>query len=87
MALHYGKHLAACFGAELLVLHVIESHAANVTDQGEYARLCSWIPDETRVRCSLKEIIWRGNAAEQIVEMASSGACDIIVLGEMHLIH
>lgn len=83
-ALEHAVAVSKCFGAELLALHVIESHAAEVTDQDEHARLCSWIPDETRVRCSLKEIIRRGDAAEQIIEMASSGGCDLIVLGAQH---
>lgn len=83
-ALEHAVAVATCFGAELHVLHVIESQAIDVTDQAEHARLCAWIPDETRSRCSLKEIIRRGNAAEQIIEMASSTACDIIVLGAQH---
>ena len=83
-ALEHAVAVSKCFEAELLVLHVIEPHAADVTDQGEHARLCSWIPDETRARCSLKEIIRRGDAAEQIIEMASSEGCDIIVLGAQH---
>ena len=83
-ALEHAVAVSKCFGAELLVLHVIESHAAEVADQDEHARLCSWIPDETRARCSLREIIRRGDAAEQIIEMASNVACDIIVLGAQH---
>jgi nucleotide-binding universal stress UspA family protein len=83
-ALQHAVALSKCFASELLVLHVIESHVVDVTDRGEYARLCSWIPDETRGRCNLKEIIRRGDAAEQIIEMASSSACDIIVLGAQH---
>ncbi len=83
-ALEHAVAISKCFGAELLVLHVIESPAADVTDHGEHARLCSWIPDETRARCSLKEIVRRGDAAEQIIEMASSAGCDLIVLGAQH---
>lgn len=83
-ALEHAVAISKCFGAKLLVLHVVESPAADVTDQGEHARLCSWIPDDSRARCSLKEIIRRGDAAEQIIEMASSIACDIIVLGAQH---
>jgi nucleotide-binding universal stress UspA family protein len=51
-ALEHAVAVSKCFEAELLVLHVIEPHAADVTDQGEHAHLCSWIPDETRARCS-----------------------------------
>jgi nucleotide-binding universal stress UspA family protein len=83
-ALEHAVAVSNCLGADLLALHVIESHAEDVTDEGEHARLCSWVPDETRARCSLKEIIRRGNAAEQIIEMASSTACDLIVLGAEH---
>jgi nucleotide-binding universal stress UspA family protein len=83
-ALEYAVVVSKCFGAELLVLHVIESHTSNMTDQDEHARLCSWIPDETRARCSLREIIRRGDPAEQIIQMASSKACDIIILGVEH---
>ncbi len=83
-ALEHAVAVSKCFGAELLVLHVIEPPAAEVTDQDEHARLCSWIPNESRARCSLKEIVRRGDAAEQIIEMASSTACDIIVLGAQH---
>ncbi len=83
-AFGYAVAISKRLEAELLVLHVIESHAENVTDQEEHVRLCSWIPDEVRERCSLREIVRRGNAAEQIIEMVSSTACDMIILGAQH---
>ena len=81
-ALEHAVAISKCFGAKLLVLHVIESR--DVAEQSEHSRLCAWIPDEARARCSVKEIIRRGDAAEQIIEMTSSSACDIIVLGAQH---
>ncbi len=83
-AFEYAVAISKRLEAELRVLHVIESQAEDVTDQEGHDRLCSWIPDEVRARCSLSEVIRRGNAAEQIIEMVSSTGCDMIVLGAQH---
>jgi nucleotide-binding universal stress UspA family protein len=83
-ALEHAVAISKCFEAELLVLHVIESHSTDVRDDDERNRLCAWIPDGTRSRCSLKEIVQRGDAAEKIIEVASSAGCDIIVVGAQH---
>jgi len=83
-ALEHAVAISKCFGAELLVLHVIESQSRDVVEQSEHSRLCTWVPDSMRSRCSLKEIIRRGDAAEQIIQMTSSEACDMLVLGAQH---
>ncbi len=83
-ALEYAVGISKCFEAELLVLHVIETHSTEIKEKDEHGRLCAWIPDDIRSRCSLKEIVRRGDAAEQIIEVASSASCDIIVLGAQH---
>jgi nucleotide-binding universal stress UspA family protein len=83
-ALEHAVEMSRCFKAELLVLHVIESRSTDVKDEDEHRRLCAWVPDGVRSRCSLREIVRRGNAAEQIIEVASSGGCDLIVLGAQH---
>ncbi len=83
-ALEHAVGISKCFAAELLVLHVIESHSTDIKEKDEHGRLCAWIPDEIRSRCSLKEIVRRGDAAEQIIEVASSVSCDMIVLGAQH---
>ena len=83
-ALEHAAGITKCFEAELVVLHVIESHSTDVKEKNEHGRLCAWIPDDIRSRCSLKEIVRRGDAAEQIVEAASSASCDMIVLGTQH---
>jgi nucleotide-binding universal stress UspA family protein len=83
-ALEHAVPIAKCFGAELLVLHVTESQSTDVAEKDEHGRLCAWVPDDIRSRCSLKEIVRRGDAAEQIIEVASSEGCDIIVLGSQH---
>jgi nucleotide-binding universal stress UspA family protein len=83
-ALEHAVAISKCFGADLLVLHVIEPHLTGIEEKDEHGRLCEWIPDDIRSRCSLKEIVRRGDAAEQIVEVVSSASCDMIVLGGQH---
>jgi nucleotide-binding universal stress UspA family protein len=83
-ALEHALEMSKCFKAELLVLHVIESQLTDIKEGEEHGRLCAWVPDSIRSRCSLKEIVRRGDAAEQIIEAATSGGCDIIVLGAQH---
>jgi len=83
-ALEHAVGLSKCFEAELLVLHVIESYSTDINEEEEHGRLCAWIPDSIRSRCSLKEVVRRGDAAEQIIEAASSAGCDMIVLGAQH---
>jgi len=83
-ALEHAVGISKCFEAELLVLHVIESHSTDVKEEEEHGRLCAWIPDGVRSRCSLREVVRRGEAAEQIIEAASSAGCDMIVLGAQH---
>ncbi|OGP88576.1 MAG: hypothetical protein A2156_06240 [Deltaproteobacteria bacterium RBG_16_48_10] len=83
-ALEHAVAISKCFGAELLVLHVIEPHSTRIKEKDEHRRLCAWIPDDIRSRCSLKEIVRRGDAAEQIIEAVSSERCDMIVRGGQH---
>jgi nucleotide-binding universal stress UspA family protein len=83
-ALEHAVEMSKCFEAELLVLHVIESHLTEIKEEEEHGRLCAWVPDSVRSRCSLKEVVRRGDAAEQIIEVASSAGCDMIVLGAQH---
>jgi nucleotide-binding universal stress UspA family protein len=83
-ALEHAVAMAECFGAELMVLNVVESPASQAADPDELDRLCRWIPDDFRPHCSFQETIRRGDAAEQIIGQASSTGCDLIVLGAQH---
>ena len=83
-ALEHAVSISKCFGAELLVLHVIESRSSDVKEEVEHGRLCAWVSDDIRSRCSLKEIVRRGDAAEKITEMAQDQAIDLIVLESQH---
>ncbi len=84
-ALEHAVVMAERFAAELTVIHAIESTSAPHQDEGEEKdRLCDWIPQELRPRCALQEVIRRGNAAEQIIDLAVSMDADLIVLGAQH---
>ncbi len=82
-ALHQAVAIVESFSANLLVIHVLES-LGEEAEERQMDRLCSWIPESIRSRCQLKEMIRRGNAAEQILEAAESANCDMIVLGARH---
>ena len=83
-ALDHAVAVAECFRADLTVLHVIESPSGEESEQAAHKTLCTWIPEEMRPRCNLREIIRRGGAAEQIIETALSLGCDLIVIGAQH---
>ena len=83
-ALEHAVSISKTFEAELLVLHVIEFQSNDVREGLEHGRLCAWISDDVRSRCSLKEIVRQGDAAEKIVEVAQDEASDLIVLGAQH---
>ncbi len=82
-ALQQALSIAERFSAQLLVVHVLESPGGG-PEQKEMDRLCTWIPEDIRARCQIKEIVRKGNAAEQILEVAESVNCDMLVLGAQH---
>ncbi len=75
-ALSVAVGLAACLDATVTALHVQEPHAAD-----SVPNLCSWIPAEDRARCNTRELVRHGDAAEEIVAVASEEPYDLIVLG------
>ncbi len=78
----WAAKIAEKTGAELTVLHVVEKTAGDDSpDEGIRQRLCDWVTPSIRSRCMVKEIIRRGNAAEQIVQEAESAGADLLVVG------
>jgi nucleotide-binding universal stress UspA family protein len=75
-ALSIAGALSAAFGARLTVLHVHEAG-----DSRPVKDLCAWIPAEERARCSVEELERHGNAAEEIVRVASEESPDLLVIG------
>jgi nucleotide-binding universal stress UspA family protein len=84
LALEHAVSIAECFRADLQVLHVIERDMVEAEERDETDRLCQWIPQSIRSRCSLKEFVEKGDAAERIIAVAAAQACDMIILGAQH---
>lgn len=78
-ALEVAARLAASIGAELNVLHVAEP-----LGQGARPDICSWLPESDRLSCRIQEIVASGDAAEQILRLASESSADLLVLGARH---
>lgn len=83
-SLELAATLSLKFDAQLTAIHVVESHAQKNQQEDELKQLCDWIPGEMRSRCNLRELTDRGNAAEQVIQMANSIGCDLIVIGAQH---
>jgi nucleotide-binding universal stress UspA family protein len=81
-ALDYAVHLADCFVAQLTVLSVEESGMGTVEEQME--SFCDAVPEDLRSKCSMKQLMRKGNAAEEIVGEAKALGSDLIVLGAQH---
>jgi nucleotide-binding universal stress UspA family protein len=75
-ALALATGLSACFGASLTVLHVQEPSGAHAVSD-----LCSWIPQEERARCDIREQVRHGHASEEIVRLATEESFDLVILG------
>ncbi len=75
-ALALAAGLSACFGAGLTVLHVQEPSGAHAVSD-----LCSWIPQEERARCDIREQVRHGHASEEIVRLATEESFDLVILG------
>ena len=75
-ALAVAAAFGACFDASVTALHVHEEHGG-----GRIPDLCEWIPAEERSRCNLRELVRHGNAAEEIIKLASEEEYDLLVLG------
>ncbi len=80
--LEVSSAVTVAFKAKMDVAHTVETRSSEPEE--EYQRLCRWVPDETRERCDLVEIVREGAAAEQIVLLAREHAADLIVLGAQH---
>jgi nucleotide-binding universal stress UspA family protein len=83
-SLEYAATVSQKFDARLTVLHVVEPEMTKTLEKQEMDRMCEWIPSEVRSHCNVQELMDSGNAAEQVIKMAKSTGCDLIVLGAQH---
>src|SRR5579859_2997646 len=75
-ALEVAANLAMCFDATITALHVQEPHGGNPISD-----LCAWIPAEERKHCNIRELVRKGEAAQEIIALASGMSCDLVVIG------
>ncbi|HTT64680.1 MAG TPA: universal stress protein [Bryobacteraceae bacterium] len=78
-ALAMAMNVASCFGARVTVMHVKEERPA-----GSIADLCSWIAENQRGACEIREMVRHGDAASEIVSAAAAADCDLAVIGAHH---
>lgn len=82
-ALAHALPIAEKFGAELTVLHLIESRDAGDLDE-ERERLKLWVGPARLSRLRLRVLIRTGDAGAQILEYARRKRVDLIVHGAQH---
>jgi nucleotide-binding universal stress UspA family protein len=83
-ALDLAARLAGDFGARLEVLNVVEKAGSDQSLQTARERLTAWIPGELCDRCTLREAVRGGNAAEEIIAAAHESGSDLVVLATQH---
>jgi nucleotide-binding universal stress UspA family protein len=82
-ALDEAVALAGAFAADLLVVHV-----ADLIDEPYFTHLeeefAAWVDPEVQRRCKYSQVIARGDAAEEVLEIADQAGADLIVIGAQH---
>jgi nucleotide-binding universal stress UspA family protein len=82
VAFEHAAALAARTHAELIAAHVLEpAMEEGQTLEEARRKLCDWAAPEVRSRCTLKEVVRRGHAAQQVVAEAKEARADLIVVG------
>lgn len=83
LALEEAAGLAEAFLADLVVVHVVE-----LADEPFLAHLeqefAAWVEPGIRERCSYRQVVTRGNAAELVLATADEVGADLIVVGAQH---
>ena len=77
---HHAAALAEATGAELIVLTVAKDGAEEQTLGTIREQLCAWVPGDMRNRCPIREVIRKGQPAEQIVAEAKAARTDLVVV-------
>lgn len=82
VAFEHAAALAARTRAELIAAHVMEPGTEEgQTLEAARQKLCDWAGLEVRQRCTFKEVVRWGHAAQQIVAEAKDSRADLIVVG------
>ncbi len=80
-AFQHAAALAEATGAELIALHVAkEGTDDDRTPVKIREQLCAWVSGEMRNKCSIRDVVRRGDPAEQIVAEAKVPSADMVVI-------
>lgn len=82
-SLRHAADLASRCGAELVVMSVEESEDQGVRRDHE-EQLRTLIPQPLQDHCRLRHVVRRGEAAEQILQLAAEEHSDLLVIGAQH---
>lgn len=81
-ALRVGAAFAQMLGARVTVANIVESDDAD--DAVAREKLCGWVPSQVQVTCEYDPVVRKGNAAEQIVQLARDEQADLVVIAVVH---
>ncbi|MEO8035226.1 MAG: universal stress protein, partial [Acidobacteriota bacterium] len=82
-SLEYASRLAATFDCELAVVHVVEDED-KMHALAAQMDVRSWIDPAVQNRCTYRELVLRGGAAERVLDCAEDLGADMIVIGAQH---
>lgn len=82
-SLEHAAAFAEAFGAELVVVNVIEQ-GAQEQHSAAVEQLRAWVPKDISDRCEYKELVLHGHPAEETIEFARRIQADLIVVGAQH---
>jgi len=74
--------LAQVFETEILVVHVVEEARHDPVAASE--RLEAWIPPSVASRMRHRKLVLKGDAAEQVVDLARRESADLVIVGAQH---
>ncbi len=82
-ASEYAMSLATEYGAELTLLHVVETFPADVENATKEAleKLNDTIPSDQRARSGIKSIVRIGKPYQQIIQLAVETETDLVIVG------
>lgn len=82
-SVEYASQLAAALDVELVVVHIVEDDSRAQTP-ARNRDVRGWILPAVQNRCSYREIVLRGGAAERVLDCAEDIGADLIVIGAQH---
>lgn len=82
-AMDFASDLASRTGATVSLVRVIPEF--DEVDSNEVEReLCDWVPSAAKDRCSITEIVLRGDLAEELAEEVARKGADLLIIGVSH---